>query len=125
MGARTLTLGRPRLLAAAVVAAGVLAYPLAVLAGGLPHFPSSRSCEPRATADGRIELLFGRFDDVVSAAPLVQRVRSAGFAAAGSWIDACGKVVVTEPGYTTVSGAEDAVQEAASVGLKATPVAAP
>ena len=102
-----------------------LAYPAVLLAQGLPSFPSAESCVHPATADGRIVLVLGRFDDMADADAVRDKARAAGFTAAESSVDGCGRVVVAVPGYTDLAGAQSAVAEARTVGLKARPEFAP
>ena len=108
-----------RTAAVTIVVAVALAYPVIVLAGGGPHFPSIRDCEQPATHDGNIQLVFGRFDSGAEANTVAAHAQSIGFVATTATIDNCGRIVVAASGYTTVSGALDAVKEAEGAGLNA------
>lgn len=68
-----------RLAVWAIVAVAALGYPLVVLAGGAPRFPSRDDCVVLATRDGEIELVFGYFDSVVQASADLARVRRMGY----------------------------------------------
>jgi hypothetical protein len=110
-----------RWLPSAVVAAAALLYPVIVLAGGAPSFPSREDCVHPATRDGAIALVFGYFDSSVQAALQQERVRRVGYREANVESDGgCGRVRVVVDGYTTLAGARDAVAEARSVGLRPT-----
>jgi hypothetical protein len=112
---------RSRMLSLAVLAAGAFAYPVAVLAGGPPHFPSQRDCIVPATHDGSILLVFGRFDSVAGAETLLDRIRKLGYVHAEVMPDGgCELVKVAVRGYPTLAGAQNAVDEAARVGLHPT-----
>jgi hypothetical protein len=112
---------RSRALSLAVLAVGAFAYPVTVLAGGSPHFPSWRDCLVPATRDGSIVLVFGRFDSVASAETLLQRIEKLGYVHAEVMPDGgCEQVKVAVPGYPTLAGAQNAVDEAARVGLHPT-----
>jgi hypothetical protein len=102
----------------AVFAVAALAYPLVVLAGGGPHFPSRQDCTVPATHDGNIDLVLGTFDSIIRATPFVKRVQSLGYADAKAEPNSCGEVEVVVHGYTTLAGAEDAVGEAQRAGLQ-------
>jgi hypothetical protein len=110
-----------RVLAWVLVLLCALVYPLVVLAGGGPTFPKRSDCVVPATRDGEIALVFGYFDSVVRAERLRDRVREVGYTQATVETDGgCGRVKVVVDGYTTLSGARDAVGEARSVDLRPT-----
>jgi hypothetical protein len=104
----------------ALVAVVALAYPLTAIAGGAPRFPSTAECAQPATHDGNIQLVFATFDRGAPALALLNRVRKTGFVQAQVIGDACGRLEVAVPGYTTLAGAESAVGEARRVGLNPT-----
>jgi hypothetical protein len=104
----------------ALVAAAGLAYPLAVLAGGAPRFPSRSDCSVRATHDGALELVFGMYNSSLPADALLAQVKKYGFVQAEAVADGCGHVKVALPGYTTLAGARSAVAEAHNVHLNPT-----
>jgi hypothetical protein len=116
---------RSRVLAISLVAAAALGYPLAVLAGGAPRFPSTRDCDTRATHDGAIDLNLGTFPSAGAAAARLARAQRAGFVSARALLNECGQFDVLVPGYTTLAGAQSAVAEARSAGLPATPQQTP
>jgi hypothetical protein len=113
-------LTRSRALAAALVVTGGLAYPLAVLADGRPHFPSKHDCSVPATEDGDVVMVLGSFDSVVRADALLARVKRMGYVNAEVRGDACENVEVSVSGYRTLADARNAVAEAARAGLHAT-----
>jgi hypothetical protein len=103
----------------ALFAVIALAYPLAVLAGGGPHFPSKRDCAVPARHDGNITLVLGSFASMTAAAPLLERVRREGYVEAEAMTDGCGGVLVAVRGYSTLASAENAAAEARRAGLRA------
>jgi len=108
--------------AALVIAAGIVVYPVTVLAvDGPPAFPSAHDCVHPATSDGKIWLVLGRFSDMAPAEQLAIRAARAGFVGTIATLDGCGRVVVATPGYTTLSGAQSAVEEARAAGFTASP----
>ena len=109
-----------RLLPWVIVLVAALAYPIATLAGGGPHFPTRSECVAPATHDGDLEVVFGYFDSETRAIPFLRRVLGAGFK--GSLIErnACGRVKVAVHGIPTIKVGEEVIAEARSVGLKAT-----
>lgn len=104
----------------AVVLTAALAYPIAVLAGGSPRFPSRAECVHPAHADGDLEVVFGYFDSQVSAQALLDRVLSVGFKGSVIERNACGRVKVAVHGITTLKVGDSVIAEARPVGLKAT-----
>jgi hypothetical protein len=110
-----------RALAWGIVAVAALGYPLAVLAGGGPSFPSRDDCIVPATHDGPIELVFGHYDSVVRATEELKRVRAVGYANANVETDGgCARVKIVVDDYTTLASARDAAAEARSAGLQPT-----
>jgi hypothetical protein len=101
----------------AFVVVVALAYPLAVIAGGSPHFPSRLECVHTATKDGNIEAVFGRFDSTLQADAQVKRVVHLGFKGAEPERDACGRVKVVVHGITTIAVGRELAAEARKVGL--------
>ena len=104
----------------AVVVVAVLAYPLAVLAGGGPRFPSHSECVHPAHADGDLEVVFGRFESANDASALLERVTAAGFKGSQIEPDGCGLLKVAVHGISTVKVGEEVAGEARSVGLSPT-----
>jgi hypothetical protein len=110
-----------RVLAWVLVLLCALGYPLVVLAGGAPSFPSRDDCIVPATHDGPIELVFGHYDSVVRATAELKRVRAVGYANANVETDGgCARVKIVVDDYTTLASARDAAGEARSAGLQPT-----
>ncbi len=108
------------LLPVAIIVAAAVGYPVATLAGGLPHFPSRSDCIRVAHADGDLEVVFGYFESEAAAKPLLDKVLAVGFKGSQIERNGCGQVKVAVHGITTLKvGAEVAV-EARSVGLRPT-----
>jgi hypothetical protein len=103
-----------------IVLAVALAYPLAVLAGGGPSFPTAADCVHVAHADGDLEVVFGRFDSLTDAAALLNRVVAAGFEGSQVEPDGCGRWKVTVHGIPTLKVGAEVMAEARSVGLNPT-----
>jgi len=101
----------------ALVVAVALVYPIAVVAGGSPHFPSRSECVHTAAKDGNIEAVFGRFDSTLAAQEEGKRVVHLGFKGAGPERDGCGRVKVVVHGITTIAVGRELVAEARKVGL--------
>ena len=108
-----------RRLPALIVAVAALAYPVAVVAHGGPHFPSVRDCSVPATHDGNIDLVLGTFDSMAPADARLEQVRKRGYTHAIVVVDGCGQVKVAQVGYPTLAGARDAVAEARRAGVAA------
>lgn len=104
----------------AIVVVAALAYPLAVLAGGSPRFPSRAECVHVARTDGDLEVVFGYFDSEASAQPLLDRVLSVGFKGSVIERNACGQVKVAVHGIPTLKVGKEVLGEARSVGLTPT-----
>jgi hypothetical protein len=104
----------------AIVLAAVLVYPLAVVADGGPRFPSRAECVHRASADGALEVVFGRFDNANDASALLKRVLAAGFEGSQIEPDGCGLLKVAVHGIPTLKVGDEVLGEARSVGLEPT-----
>jgi hypothetical protein len=111
---------RSQLLPWLIVLVAALAYPVAVLAGGSPHFPRRSDCVHRVRGEGNLEVVFGRFAKETDAKALLQRALGAGFTLAQAQGDGCGLVKVFVPGIPTVAVGRDLIAEARPVGLKGT-----
>jgi hypothetical protein len=111
---------RSQLLAWVIVFVAALAYPLAVLAGGSPHFPGRSDCIHPAKADGNLEVVFGRFSKELDATALLRRALGAGFTLSQAEGDGCGLVKVFVPGIPTRAVGRELIAEARSVGLMGT-----
>jgi hypothetical protein len=98
----------------------VLAYPLANLAGGGPHFPARDECVRAATTDGEIDAVFGYFDNVLEAAKLRDSALAVGFQGAEAAWDACGRLRVFVGGIPTLEVGRELAEEARGVGLDVT-----
>ena len=114
-----------RAAAFAVIVAGLLVYPVAVVASGAPKFPSVQDCVMPATHDGKIQLVLGSFASAEDATALAARAEADGFVGTHVTIDDCGQVVVAVPGYSDLAGALSAVKEARRAGFSAKPEFAP
>jgi len=102
-----------------ILLAVALAYPLSVLAGGAPRFPSRDECVRPATEDGDIDAVFGYFDSEREAVLLRDRALGAGFQ--GTEIQGgCGRVRVAVGGIPTLDVGHNLVAEARSVGFEVT-----
>jgi hypothetical protein len=108
---------RRRLLPWLALVAVALIYPLAVVAGGTPQFPTRHECVHRATNDGNIEAVFARFATVAAAESLQRRATKAGFKNVRVEGDGCGLFKVTLHGIPTLAVGRDFVHEAERVGF--------
>jgi hypothetical protein len=111
---------RQTLIAWSVLVVVVLAYPVVVLAGGLPRFPSASDCVRPATADGNLEVVFGHFssyDDAVRARDEALRY---GFQGTELVSDGCLRLKVALPDVPTIEVGREVIEEAHSVGLEPT-----
>ena len=107
-----------RLLPWTIVLVAALAYPLAVVAGGAPRFPSHAECVHPARADGDLEVVFGRFESAAEASALLERVLAVGFKGSQMEPDGCGLLKVVVHGIPTLKVGGEVVAEARSVGLR-------
>jgi len=105
---------------AVLVLVAALTYPLAVVAGGAPTFPSRSDCVHTARADGDLEVVFGYFDSEVEAKPLLDKVLAVGFKGSQLELNACGQVKVAVHGIPTLKVGREVMGEARSVGLSPT-----
>jgi hypothetical protein len=103
-----------------VLIAVVLLYPLAVLAGGVPRFPSRHDCVRPATTDENLEAVFGRFGTIAAADSVRTRAARAGFQSLKVEPDGCGLFKVTLHGIPSLQVGRDFVREAESVGFSPT-----
>ena len=104
----------------ALVVVAAAAYPLAVLAGGSPHFPSRSDCVHPASSDGNLEVVFGRLSKERDADALLQRALHAGCTLSQAEGDGCGLVKVFVPNIPTLAVGRDLIAEARTVGLRGT-----
>lgn len=103
----------------AILAVLAIGYPAAVLAGGWPRFPSRADCVHPATADGNLEVVFGRFESSAAASTELARVLAVGFKGSQLEPDGCGLVKVAVHGISTVKIGDQVISEARSVGIRA------
>jgi len=114
------TSSRILLVAAAIVAVPLLAYPLVVAADGA-RFPSVDDCVHLA-APGTTEpldLVFGRRNTPGEAARLLARVRAVGYVDAEVRLEGCGRWKVLYDGITSYAQGAISVAEARGAGLEA------
>jgi hypothetical protein len=103
-----------------MVIVAVVAYPLGVIAGGGPRFPSPAECVHPAVADGDLEVVFGRFDSPTDAATTLSRVLAVGFKGSQVEPDGCGRFKVAVHGIPTLKVGAEVMAEARSVHLDTT-----
>jgi hypothetical protein len=103
-----------------IVVVLAVAYPLAVLAGGAPRFPSRDDCVQPATRDGDIEAVFGRVESEREASALRDRALQVGFQGTSYERDACGRVKVFVPGIPTLAVGQEFAEQARTVGFEVT-----
>lgn len=98
-----------------------LAYPLGVVAGGLPRVPSRADCVRPATHEGEgLEVVFGHLSSLREATDLQARALKVGFQGTQVTHDGCGRYKVAIPGVPSIKVGEEIIAEARSVGLEAT-----
>jgi len=110
---------RRRLVPWAVIVVATLAYPLAVLAGGLPRFPSRSDCIHHAKSGQPLEAVFGRFARQDAADASLSRVLKLGFAGSQIESDGCGYLKVAVHGIPTLAAGQGLIAEARRAGLDA------
>jgi hypothetical protein len=104
----------------ALVLAAAIGYPVAVIGAGTPHFPKRSDCVHRATENGDIEAVFGRFDRQADAAARLRQVLARGFTGSQIEGDGCGRLKVVVHGIRTLAVGNELLTEIRSVGLDAT-----
>jgi hypothetical protein len=109
-----------RYLAPLLVLVAALAYPVAVLSGGLPRFPKRADCIHPAKEGVQLEAVFGRFDHRPDAEARLQRVLAAGFKGSKIEPDGCGRLKVDVAGVPNLAVGNDLLAEARKVGIAAT-----
>ena len=109
-----------RLLPWIVLVVFALGYPLVVLAGGGPRFPSRADCIHPATSDGNIEAVFGRFGTSAAAESVQRRAAHSGFKNVEIESDGCGLLKVTLHGIPSLEVGRDFIAEARRVGFHPT-----
>jgi len=115
-----------RVLAAAVVAVPLLAYPLVVGADGV-RFPSSEDCVRIAAAGetAELDLVFGRRDTPDEAQELLDEVVGVGYVDAEVRPDGCGRWTVLYDGIDSYAQGASSAAEARAAGLEASLEVAP
>ena len=108
-----------------LVLVAALAYPVAVLSGGSPRFPTRAECIHPAKEGMPLEAVFGRFDLRVDAEARLQRVLAAGFKGTKIEDDGCGRLKVDVAGIPNLAVGHDLLKEVDKVGLTATLEAVP
>lgn len=109
-----------RVAALAVIVVTGLAYPIAVLAGGAPEFPSREDCARPATAGAEIEAVFGRFDGESAAVELRDRALATGFLGVEADRDACGRVEVVLRDIPSLEVGREFAEQARAAGFEVT-----
>lgn len=109
-----------RYLAALLVLVAALAYPVAVLSGGSPRFPTRAECIHPAKEGVPLEAVFGRFDHRPDADARLQKVLAAGFKGSKIDADGCGRLKVDVAGVPNLAVGRDLLAEARKVGISAT-----
>jgi hypothetical protein len=113
--------GRARLAAILVVAVPLVAYPVAVLAGGGARFHSRDDCvrpAPAGSTDA-LDLVFGRRDTPAAANALLKEVRGVGYVDAEVRRDGCGRWEVLYDGIESYAQGASSAAEARGAGLDA------
>lgn len=115
-----MTVARARLLAAAIVAVPLVAYPAVVLADGA-RFPSQEDCVHVAPAGSteELDLVFGRRDTPAAAEQLLKEVQGVGYVDAEVRPDACGRWRVLYDGIADYAQGTSSAHEARGAGLEA------
>lgn len=95
----------------------VLSYPVIVLAGGSPRFPSARECIHPAKGEGELEAVFGRFRDRGAAVAMRDRALASGFQEIDVEGDGCGFLKVVLHEIPSLAVGRDFAAEARRVGF--------
>ena len=112
---------RRRLVAAAVVAIPMLAYPLVVLAAdGVPRFPTRNECVTVATGDAPdLDVVYGRFDDPTAAEERLTALTRVGFVGARVALDACGRWKVSYDSIASFAQGQALAEQVRAAGFDA------
>lgn len=115
-----MTAPRARRLAAAIVVVPLLAYPAALVAGGV-RFPSREDCVRVAPvgSTAELDLVFGRRDTPAAAEELRAKVAGVGYVGAEVRPDACGRWEVVYDGIDNYAQGASSAAEAHGAGLEA------
>jgi hypothetical protein len=111
---------RRRLAPWLLVLVAALAYPLAVLAGGAPRFPTRAECVHPVVEGQEIEAVFGRFERADDAEAEYRRVVGAGFSGTELKPDGCGFLKVAVHGIPSVDVGHELAAEAEKAGFHVT-----
>jgi hypothetical protein len=103
-----------------LIGAVTLLYPLGVLAGGAPRFPSRHDCVHPAKSDVNVEAVFGRFSTTAAADAVRRRAAHSGFKNLQLEADGCGLFKVTLRGIPSLAVGRDFLAEAEKVGFHPT-----
>jgi hypothetical protein len=106
-----------RLLVWTVLVVSALGYPLVVLGGGAPRFPSRADCVHPAKSEGNLEAVFGRFASSAAAESLQRRATRSGFKNVQIESDGCGLLKVTLHGIPSLEVGRNFIAEAQKVGF--------
>ena len=107
-------------LAAAVALVPLLAYPLLALAEGAPRFPSRDECVVVATGDAPdLDVVYGRFDDLVTAESGLADLTRVGFVGAELALDDCGRWKVFYEGIETFAQGQALAEQVREAGFDA------
>lgn len=107
-------------LAVAIVLVPLVGYSAAAFADGAPRFPTRDECV-RTPVDGQpVDVVYGRFDDPLSAAELRDRVVALGFLGTESMPDGCGRWKVVLQGAPSLEIAREVQSGAHTVELAPT-----
>ena len=109
-----------RYVAPLLVLVAALAYPVAVLSGGSPRFPTRAECIHPAKEGVPLEAVFGRYDHRPDAEARLQRILAAGFKGSKIEPDGCGRLKVDVGGIPNLAVGNDLLAEARKVGIAAT-----
>lgn len=111
---------RALVLAAAVALVPLLAYPLLALAEGAPRFPSPDECAVVATGDAPdLDVVYGRFDDLVTAETVLADLTRVGFVGAELVLDDCGRWKVFYEGIETFAQGQALAEQVREAGFGA------
>lgn len=111
---------RALVLAAAVALVPLLAYPLLALAEGAPRFPSRDECVVVATGDAPdLDVVYGRFDDLVTAEAVLADLTRVGFVGAELALDDCGRWKVFYEGIETFAQGQALAEQVREAGFDA------
>jgi hypothetical protein len=113
-------MSRASLVAAAVVLVALLGYPVFAVADGTPRFPTRDECAQVATADAPdLDVVYGRFDDLVPAETLLAEVIRVGFVGAVLELDACGRWKVSYDAIESFAQGQALAEQVRQAGFEA------